>query len=125
MSLEKKIAEKLCIFLKKDATRIWADEISSLGEDTWAPLARLPQREDCREGNPEYWDCRGPGSVYICSLGLPCDSAPVLQLSCTDTSTLELESFVYAVLNLMSTLMLIIVSYSYILRTILRTPVAQ
>ena len=46
----------------------------------------------------------------------PCDSAPLLQISCTDTSTLELVSFVYAVLTLMSTLMLIIVSYSCILK---------
>ncbi|XP_073070283.1 olfactory receptor 6C76 isoform X2 [Manis javanica] len=54
-----------------------------------------------------------------------CDSAPLLQISCTDTSTLELMSFVLAVLTLMSTLALVILSYSYILRTILRIPSAQ
>ncbi|XP_057343925.1 olfactory receptor 6C76 [Manis pentadactyla] len=54
-----------------------------------------------------------------------CDSAPLLQISCTDTSTLELMSFVLAVLTLMSTLTLVILSYSYILRTILRIPSAQ
>ncbi|XP_049639691.1 olfactory receptor 6C76-like [Suncus etruscus] len=54
-----------------------------------------------------------------------CDSAPVLQISCTDTSTLELISFVLAVLTLLTTLTLVILSYSYILRTILRIPSAQ
>nr|XP_006219367.1 olfactory receptor 6C76 [Vicugna pacos] len=54
-----------------------------------------------------------------------CDSAPILQISCTDTSTLELMSFVLAVLTLMSTLTLVVLSYSYILRTILRIPSAQ
>lgn len=53
------------------------------------------------------------------------DSAPLLQMSCTDTSTLELMSFVLAILTLMSTLMLVILSHSYILRTILKIPSAQ
>ena len=55
----------------------------------------------------------------------PCDTAPLLQISCTHTSTLDLMSFVLAVLTLMSTLMLVILSYSYILGTILRIPCAQ
>ncbi|XP_077655180.1 olfactory receptor 6C76-like [Urocitellus parryii] len=54
-----------------------------------------------------------------------CDSAPLLQISCTDTSTLELLSFVLALFTLLTTLALIIVSYAYILRTILRIPSAQ
>lgn len=54
-----------------------------------------------------------------------CDAAPLLQISCTDTSTLERMSFVLAVLTLMSTLTLVILSHSYILRTILRIPSAQ
>ncbi|XP_049639984.1 olfactory receptor 6C76-like [Suncus etruscus] len=54
-----------------------------------------------------------------------CDSAPLLQISCTDTSTLELMSFVLAVLTLLTTLTLVILSYSYIIRTILRIPSAQ
>ncbi|XP_007518342.2 olfactory receptor 6C76-like [Erinaceus europaeus] len=54
-----------------------------------------------------------------------CDSAPLLQISCTDTSTLELMSFALAVFTLLSTLTLVILSYSYILRTILRIPSAQ
>lgn len=54
-----------------------------------------------------------------------CDSAPLLHISCTDTSTLELMSFALAVLTLMSTLTLVILSYCYILRTMLRIPSAQ
>ncbi|XP_062930849.1 olfactory receptor 6C76 [Cynocephalus volans] len=54
-----------------------------------------------------------------------CDSAPLLQISCTDTSTLEFMIFVLALFTLMSTLTLIILSYTYILRTILRIPSAQ
>ncbi|XP_047644435.1 olfactory receptor 6C76 isoform X2 [Phacochoerus africanus] len=54
-----------------------------------------------------------------------CDSAPLLRISCTDTSTLELMSFALAVLTLMSTLTRVILSYCYILRTMLRIPSAQ
>ncbi|XP_042555073.1 olfactory receptor 6C76-like [Dipodomys spectabilis] len=54
-----------------------------------------------------------------------CDSAPLLQISCTDTSTLELMSFVLALFTLMTTLTLILLSYAYILRTILKIPSAQ
>ena len=54
-----------------------------------------------------------------------CDSAPLLQISCTDTSTLELLSFVLAVPMLMSILILVILSYFYILRSILRISSAQ
>ncbi|XP_055971566.1 olfactory receptor 6C76 [Sorex fumeus] len=54
-----------------------------------------------------------------------CDSAPLLQISCTDTSTLEFMSFILAVVTLLTTLTLVILSYSYILRTILRIPSAQ
>nr|XP_004650535.1 olfactory receptor 6C76 [Jaculus jaculus] len=51
-----------------------------------------------------------------------CDSAPLLQISCSDTSTLELMSFILALLTNVATLVLIILSYSYILRTILKIP---
>lgn len=51
-----------------------------------------------------------------------CDSAPLLQISCTDTRTLELMSFILALITLMTTLTLIIVSYIYILITILKFP---
>ncbi|XP_027981385.1 olfactory receptor 6C6-like [Eumetopias jubatus] len=54
-----------------------------------------------------------------------CDTSPVLQLSCTDTHLLELISFVLSLVNLMVTLLLLILSYTYIIKTILKIPSAQ
>ncbi|XP_043823595.1 olfactory receptor 6C76-like [Dromiciops gliroides] len=54
-----------------------------------------------------------------------CDSSPMLMISCTDTKVLEVMSFCLAVFTLMVTLALVILSYFYILRTILRIPSAQ
>ncbi|XP_036616063.1 olfactory receptor 6C76-like [Trichosurus vulpecula] len=54
-----------------------------------------------------------------------CDSSPVLMISCTDTKFLEVMSFCLAVFTLLVTLALVILSYAYILRTILRIPSAQ
>ncbi|XP_030177503.1 olfactory receptor 6C6-like [Lynx canadensis] len=54
-----------------------------------------------------------------------CDISPVLQLSCTDTHFLELFSFVLAILTLLVTLLLVILSYTYIIKTILKIPSAQ
>ncbi|KAM5287743.1 olfactory receptor 6C76 [Ctenodactylus gundi] len=54
-----------------------------------------------------------------------CDSAPLLKISCTDTSTLELMSFLSALFTLVVTLALVVLSYTYILRTILRIPSTQ
>nr|XP_004482629.2 olfactory receptor 6C75 [Dasypus novemcinctus] len=51
-----------------------------------------------------------------------CDSSPVLQLSCTNTRFLELMAFFLAVVTLMVTLTLIILSYACIIQTILRIP---
>ncbi|XP_044082552.1 olfactory receptor 6C75 [Neovison vison] len=51
-----------------------------------------------------------------------CDSSPILQLSCTNTHFLELMAFFLAVVTLMVTLTLVILSYTYIIRTILRIP---
>ncbi|XP_029810449.1 olfactory receptor 6C75 [Suricata suricatta] len=51
-----------------------------------------------------------------------CDSSPILQLSCTNTRFLELMAFFLAVVTLMVTLTLVILSYTYIIRTILRIP---
>ncbi|XP_004692712.1 PREDICTED: olfactory receptor 6C75 [Condylura cristata] len=51
-----------------------------------------------------------------------CDSSPMLQLSCTNTHFLELMAFFLAVVTLMVTLTLIILSYTYIIRTILKIP---
>ncbi|XP_030743188.1 olfactory receptor 6C76-like [Echinops telfairi] len=54
-----------------------------------------------------------------------CDSSPMLMISCTDTALLQLLAFVLAVFTLMSTLTLVILSYAFILRTILRIPSAE
>ncbi|XP_073070315.1 olfactory receptor 6C1-like [Manis javanica] len=51
-----------------------------------------------------------------------CDYFPLLQLSCSDTKFLEIMGFSCAVFTLMFTLALIVVSYMYIIRTILRIP---
>ncbi|XP_069893685.1 olfactory receptor 6C75-like [Dipodomys merriami] len=51
-----------------------------------------------------------------------CDSSPLLQLSCTNTHFLELMAFSLAVITLMVTLTLVILSYANIIRTILRIP---
>uniref|UniRef100_A0A8C0RNP8 Olfactory receptor n=1 Tax=Canis lupus familiaris TaxID=9615 RepID=A0A8C0RNP8_CANLF len=51
-----------------------------------------------------------------------CDSSPILQLSCTNTHFLELMAFVLAVVTLMVTLTLVMLSYTHIIRTILRIP---
>ncbi|KAM8980786.1 LOW QUALITY PROTEIN: olfactory receptor 6C75-like [Sarcophilus harrisii] len=54
-----------------------------------------------------------------------CDSSPILQISCSDTHFLELMPFTLAVVTLMVTLVLVILSYTYIIRTILKFPSAQ
>ncbi|XP_004717893.1 olfactory receptor 6C76-like [Echinops telfairi] len=54
-----------------------------------------------------------------------CDYSPVLQLSCTNTRVIELLSFILAVVTLLITLALVVLSYAYIMRTILRIPSAQ
>ncbi|XP_037702530.1 olfactory receptor 6C1 [Choloepus didactylus] len=51
-----------------------------------------------------------------------CDYFPLLQLSCSDTQFLEIMGFSCAVFTLMFTLALIILSYIYIIRTILKIP---
>ncbi|XP_022375307.1 LOW QUALITY PROTEIN: olfactory receptor 6C75-like [Enhydra lutris kenyoni] len=51
-----------------------------------------------------------------------CDSSPILQLSCTNTRFLELMIFFLVVVTLMVTLTLVILSYTYIIWTILRIP---
>ena len=51
-----------------------------------------------------------------------CDYFPLLQMSCSETNFLEKMGFSCAVFTLMFTLALIILSYTYIIRTILRIP---
>ncbi|XP_045409711.1 olfactory receptor 6C6-like, partial [Lemur catta] len=54
-----------------------------------------------------------------------CDTSPLLQISCTDTHLLELISFVSAAVTLVVTLLLVILSYTCIIKTILKIPSAQ
>ncbi|EDL89101.1 olfactory receptor 1055 (predicted), partial [Rattus norvegicus] len=54
-----------------------------------------------------------------------CDPSPVLQLSCTDTRFIELMTFALAVMTLVITLILVILSYTLIIKTILKFPSAQ
>ncbi|XP_077024197.1 olfactory receptor 6C74-like [Tamandua tetradactyla] len=54
-----------------------------------------------------------------------CDYSPVLKLSCTDTHVIELLSFILAIVTLLLTLALVILSYANIIRTILKIPSTQ
>ncbi|XP_004053348.1 olfactory receptor 6C76-like [Gorilla gorilla gorilla] len=54
-----------------------------------------------------------------------CDSSPMLLISCTDTGFLEFMGFFLAIFTLMVTLTLVILSYVFILKTILRIPSAE
>uniref|UniRef100_A0A8C3WCR7 G-protein coupled receptors family 1 profile domain-containing protein n=1 Tax=Catagonus wagneri TaxID=51154 RepID=A0A8C3WCR7_9CETA len=54
-----------------------------------------------------------------------CDTSPVLQISCSDTHIIELISFVSVIVTLVVTLLLVILSYTYIIKTILKIPSAQ
>ncbi|XP_028640984.1 olfactory receptor 6C74-like [Grammomys surdaster] len=51
-----------------------------------------------------------------------CDTTPLLQLSCTDTQLLETMGFVSALVTLLLTLVMVIISYTYIAMTILKIP---
>ncbi|XP_006859644.1 PREDICTED: olfactory receptor 6C4-like [Chrysochloris asiatica] len=54
-----------------------------------------------------------------------CDYRPLVKIACSDTSHLELIVIFLAILTLVVTLVLVIFSYTYIIRTILRIPSAQ
>ncbi|XP_055976253.1 olfactory receptor 6C4-like [Sorex fumeus] len=54
-----------------------------------------------------------------------CDFRPFLKIACSDTSLLELIVNILAVLTLVVTLGLVILSYTYIIKTILKIPSAQ
>ncbi|KAB1270430.1 Olfactory receptor 6C4 [Camelus dromedarius] len=54
-----------------------------------------------------------------------CDYRPLLEVACSDTSLLELIVIFLAILTLVVTLMLVTLSYTYIIRTILRIPSGQ
>ncbi|XP_004692707.1 PREDICTED: olfactory receptor 6C2-like [Condylura cristata] len=54
-----------------------------------------------------------------------CDATPILQITCSDTVLIENIVLIFAVLTLMITLVCVVLSYTYIVRTILRLPSAQ
>ncbi|XP_005397299.2 PREDICTED: olfactory receptor 6C6-like [Chinchilla lanigera] len=54
-----------------------------------------------------------------------CDTSPILQISCTDTHFIELMAFILAVMTLIITLLLVVLSYMFILKTILTFPSVQ
>ncbi|XP_027713889.1 olfactory receptor 6C2-like [Vombatus ursinus] len=54
-----------------------------------------------------------------------CDASPLLEITCSDTQFLERMILACAVLTLIITLVLVALSYAYIVRTILRFPLAQ
>nr|XP_012610438.1 olfactory receptor 6C4-like [Microcebus murinus] len=54
-----------------------------------------------------------------------CDYGPLIEISCSDTSLLELVDFILAVVILVVTLVLVILSYTNIIGTILKIPSAQ
>ncbi|XP_057589938.1 olfactory receptor 6V1-like [Hippopotamus amphibius kiboko] len=54
-----------------------------------------------------------------------CDNAPLLQLSCSDTSLLEFWDFVMALAFVLSSFLVTLVSYGYIVCTVLRIPSAS
>nr|XP_020007225.1 olfactory receptor 6C76-like [Castor canadensis] len=54
-----------------------------------------------------------------------CDTAPLLQISCADKYLLEMMSFILALVTLLVTLVLVILSYTYITLTIFKFPFAN
>ncbi|XP_073069523.1 olfactory receptor 6C2-like [Manis javanica] len=54
-----------------------------------------------------------------------CDAFPLLKIMCSDTQFIEQLALVMAVLTLIFTLVCVAVSYTYIIKTILRLPSAQ
>ncbi|XP_075409361.1 olfactory receptor 6C2-like [Tenrec ecaudatus] len=54
-----------------------------------------------------------------------CDASPLLKISCSDTWFMEKTVIICAVLTLILTLMCVVLSYAYIIKTILRFPSVQ
>ena len=54
-----------------------------------------------------------------------CDTSPILQITCSDTVLIERIALSFAVLTLIFTLLCVVLSYTHIVKTILRFPSAQ
>lgn len=54
-----------------------------------------------------------------------CDAAPILKITCSDTKIIEQFVLLLAVLTLLFTLIYVVLSYTYIIKTILRFPPTQ
>ncbi|XP_004373980.1 olfactory receptor 6C74 [Trichechus manatus latirostris] len=54
-----------------------------------------------------------------------CDVSPILELSCTDIYIIELMTLLSAILTLLVTLVLVVLSYANIIRTVLKIPSSQ
>ncbi|XP_004700923.1 olfactory receptor 6C2-like [Echinops telfairi] len=54
-----------------------------------------------------------------------CDPSPILKISCSDTWLLEQIVLIFTVMVLMTTLVCVVLSYTYIIRTILKFPSPQ
>ncbi|XP_004466064.1 olfactory receptor 6C2-like [Dasypus novemcinctus] len=54
-----------------------------------------------------------------------CDASPLLKIACSDTELIEQLALIMAVLTLIFTLICVILSYTYIIKTIVRLPSAQ
>ncbi|XP_053119598.1 olfactory receptor 6Y1-like [Hemicordylus capensis] len=54
-----------------------------------------------------------------------CDISPLLNLSCTDSSMAELADFILALMVIMVPLCIVVMSYIYIISTVLKIPSAQ
>nr|XP_006996211.1 olfactory receptor 6C2-like [Peromyscus maniculatus bairdii] len=54
-----------------------------------------------------------------------CDASPILQITCSDTVFIEKIVLAFAILTLIITLVCVVLSYTYIIKTILKFPSAQ
>ncbi|XP_036617073.1 olfactory receptor 6C2-like [Trichosurus vulpecula] len=56
---------------------------------------------------------------------LGCDAFPLLKIVCSDTEFMERMVLIFAILTLIIALLLVVLSYAYIIKTVLRFPSAQ
>ncbi|XP_004692713.1 PREDICTED: olfactory receptor 6C3 [Condylura cristata] len=97
------MSKRLCAWLVACA---WAGGFLTV----FPPIVLLFQQDYCASNVIDHFSC---------------DFFPILQLSCSDTWLLEVIGFYLALVTLLSTLALVILSYIYIIRTILRFPSAS